>query len=624
CGEESDPPPLEPPVQTVNELVETTGWFPEIVPDSTAFSQARFDSSNSQGDLDCADFIGYQLREIAALTVLAADEDLHYPGAVLQYASLGTATPDPVTAPRAAASLELTGADGTVVSGAVDALDGDLVAAWRADAASQLPADLGTWDLELAEIRDPAMIPIAIGVDPAAIPAAALDALLPTTDATTRVLVRLERMHHTVSCAYPGRAGQAFADEVVGEDLADQMAEGNPPVWVGDVDHGQLVLLLVEADASYDTVIDACLNSFVAAASGAAPDGGRPLVHELPELAVAAHAVAADAASAAQATVDGPDALAAWLATPVDSPASLPPIAADLFALRNGGPLTLGIEADFVFTSCEVYDAVFDEVLWSLDAADARTERRLGDLESQGTGRFFYEGGSRQFLYDYVVAVPDLRGAGGAAVPDQFGQDPILFHDIAGGRPAIELYELALPDGDIYSQLLFDGSPLVGTSYTLFLVINMPSIIRLTVVADPDDVVYSRPNDVNYILHGEENGQRRNLMAGFPSRRELAFEHLPYELRIDHDRTEGWKVYAFRFDRDGGMSIWLDGEQLGSTGWDFSLLSFGGARLCARWRGETSVAHASYLLAEAVAYRGAGSDAQVIAETERLREKYGF
>lgn len=625
CGDESSPAPPQPPAQTVNELVETTGWFPDIVPDSTAFSQARFDSSGSGGNLECADFQGYQRREVTGLTTLAADLDRHYPGAVLQYASLGEATPAAVTAARAAATLELTGADGTVVSGMVDALDGDLVAAWRENSVGDLPAVDGTWRLSLAEIYDPALLPLAAGVDPQAWPAGLTDQLVPDDTPRARVLARLERIHHTASCAYPGRAAGAFADDVLGADLADQMAEGNPPVWVGDVHHGQLVLLLCEAETAFDQLVDACLNSLQAAIAGTAIDAGRPVLAEQPGLVVRGHGIAADAADAAMAAAAGVDELTTWLATPVTAPASLPAITAELYALRNGGPITLAVESTFWFTSCEIYEPIFADVLWSLDAADARTERRAGDLQSNGEGRFYYVGGSRDYIYDHVTAVPDLRGAGGVARPDEFGRDPIIFHDIAGGRPAIELYELGLPDGDIYTQLLFDGAPFAGVSYTLFFVIGLPDILRMTVETDTDPVIISQANRVNYFLHGENLADdRRNLVLGYPTGREFVYAHPPYQMVVSHDMPEGWFVYAARFDQNGGMTVWENDQQIGHSDWDYSLLGFDGARICTRWRGQTPISHASLLLAEAIAYRGAGTDDEVLAEIARLRQKYGF
>jgi hypothetical protein len=624
CGEETDPPPLEPPPQTVNQLVETTGWFPSFFPDSSAYAEARFDSAGGGGNLECVDFTGYQLREVSRLSVIAAASDVHYPGSVVQYASLGQVVPDPVTAMRAGGPLTLTAADGGTVSGEVVALDGDLVEEWRTQSVAEVTSPAGPWSLRLAEIRDPRMIAVAGGMAPTALPENVLEALAPTEGPRGRVLAALRRVHHTVTCPYPDRAGNAFGEEVLGADLADQMAEGNPPVWIGGGDYGQFVLLLIESDASFDETVAACLNSLPAALDDGIVEAGQPLVSELPGLTVTAYAVGADGDGAAAATAAGAEALATWLDEPVADPAALPLIAADLQALRNGGPLTLGVDTELSFTICEPYQAVFDDVLWSLVAADARTERRAGDLERLGDGFYYYDGGTRQFIYDHVVAWPDLRGGSGTAVPDPNGRDPVLLHDAANGRPAVELYELVLPDGHIYAQVPLDASSMANTQYTLFMVVYLSRFIDVTVEATPDPVHIRSNNNVNWMLHGEDDGQRHNLKVGFENRELMRYGHPPY--LVDHyiDMPLGWHVYAFRFSANTGLSIWLDDEMLAEASWDYALLSFYHAKLCARWRGETALGNASLLLAEAVAYRGAGSDDDVLAELARLREKYGL
>lgn len=624
CSNESSTAPPPPPGLTVNQLVETTGWFPSVAADSAAFTQARFDSATAQeGSLACADYLGFQIRAMDRLTILEATAAVHWPGSILQFATLGNLVPAVVDAPRAGGELVLTLADGSTTTGELAVLSAANVDDWRADALAGLPVVAGAWELEAAEVRDLAQVPVAAGVDPAAFPAAVRDLLVAVDPDHARALVRLQRTHHTVAATYPGRAGGAFAEGVMGVDLMDQMAEGNPPVWLGEVQHGQLVLVLVEADAPFATVLDAAVNTFVAAATGGEPDAGRPTLDDLPDLAVVAHAVAADAAAIADAAQAGLSALTAALAAPVVDPAALPPISASPMALRNGGPLTLRIEDTFAFVACEPYQAVFDDVLWSLDAADARTEVRQGDLQSGGNGIFLYRGGSRAFEYDYVVGVPDLRGRGASSIPDRFGSLPILHHDLVGGRAAIELHELGLPGGMVYSRFGIDGTPFVGEAYTLFLVVGMPGIIRLTVEAEPSNLVISVNNDLGLLIHGEEGGPRDGLEIGY-SRGLMVYRHGQYTLGFPHEAPESWHVYAFRFSYTGGMTAWLDGQQLGHIGWDFSLLSFVGAKLGARRLNTDAPDHAVLWLAEAVAYRGSGSDDEVLAETARLREKYGF
>jgi len=629
CTKESSPDPLLPPVQTVNELVETTGWFPTIIADSTTFTEARFDSSSAVGDgLQCADYVGHQVLEVPRLNTLAASTTVHYPGSVLQYAYLDGQTPAVVAGDRAGAPLTLIGADGTELPGEVTALDGDLVEAWRQQNLTSLPAAEGDWQLSLHLIRDPAQIALGAGVHPPALPTQ-VSADLEARDLNRgRVLVRLQRIHHTMTCPYPGRAGRAFADHVVGGDLEGQMSEGNPPVWVGSVQYGQVLLILLEADASFAEMAEAAGNSVAAAVADGDPDPSLLALDDLEGLDVAAHGVAVDAPAAVQALLAGVGELADMLAQPVSDPAALPAMSADLKALRNGGPLTLGLTGEYEFTACELYEPVFAEVLWGLDAADARTERRNTDLQTDGDAVFYYNGGVRVFNYAHVTSVPDLKGEGNPTVPGVFGRRPVLFPHFLGDRPVIELYELDLPDGHIFAELLFDGSPFVATPYTFFMVLGSPDRVHLTVEAEPQNIVYSRTNRLNYVVHGADMGTRGSLQIGWGEIQNidegyLNFIHSPYTLAVPGTPPEGWHVFAFRFGTSG-MSIFEDGVEIGQIDWDFSLLQFSGATLSARRQGYAGPSHAVLWLAEAVAYRGEGSDEMVADETARLQEKFGL
>lgn len=627
CHEDTNSGPPEIPPQTVNQAVEETGWFPEFVSDSTAFTQSRFDSSAVDGaSMLCGDYIGQQTEEVSTLTIFAADPLLHYAGSILQYASLGDAVPQAVLASRAGGSLELVTADGSVVAGDVDAVEGAEVEAWRRGAVEQANAAAsGPWRLSAGVVRGEQLIALTARVNPPALPAEAVAALVPRDGDLGRVAICLRRTHHTVSCDYPGRAGDAFTDDVLGVDIADQMAEGNPPVWVDSVAYGETVLLLIEAAAPHDEVFAAAVATFSAAATGSDPDAGSTALSDLSDLSVEAFGVGTDADEIASAAATGLAQLRDALeADPVD-PVSLPAVDATLLALRNGGPVTIAIEGQFAFTTCEPYTAVFDHVLWALDANDARTERRWCDLQSNGEGRFYYNGGVYEYEYSHVTYLPDLRGQGGVARPSPGSRDPIVWYDMAGGRPAIELYELGLPDGHIYSQLEFNGSSLVGQPYTLFVVVGMPERVFLTVVTDQDPLNISRQNQVNWFLHGDDNGTRRNLAIGYPATDLMAWSHSLSGIEFFHRRPVGWHVYAFRFSTNLGMTAWMDGELLYHNQYaNYSLQLFEGATICTRWHGLHGFGHAALWFAEAIAYQGDGDEDEVLAEIARLMEKYGI
>jgi len=383
---------------------------------------------------------------------------------------------------------------------------------------------------------------------------------------------------------------------------------------------------VVEAEADHDEVVAAAVTSFNAAAMGLPPTPGEPLLHDLPGLTVNVFALGADADAAEIAGMTDLSSLTDYLQTPPVDPASLPAVSSHLQALRNGGPLSRELEATFDYITCEVYDPVFEGVFFALEAADARTEMHTGDLESDGYGNFYYDGGSSRFTYHHVESIPDLVGSGGRAMPN--GRMPMIHYDMLNGHPVVELMELSPSQGTIYSELTFDGSALVGESYTLFIVVGQPHAVRLVYTTPSGPVRVSRGNDVDYFFHGTGTGNLHNLLIGYPDSEQMIYSHFPYLLQYNHSRPSSgfeWHVYAFRFSIASGMAAYVDGEKVDQdTSDSHALLEFSNATICARWHELTNYSQAVLYFAEIAAYDEAGSDGEIAAETQRLMDKYGL
>ena len=621
-GDDATGPGPEPPPPTIRSVVDAAGDFPNARSDSTAFAQSRFDSTAAD-PLSCTDFEGEQQRAAAELTVLAPSPARHHAAAILQGAGLHEPSPPLVVADRAGAALTLTVASGAETAGTVTVADADTVDRWRRQTLADLGDDAGgAWTLQAGVAYNAAHIALLAGVDQSAMPAEAVAALAPD-GARGRVLAVLRRIHHTVDAAYPGLSTHAFADGVTGDDLEGQVAPGNPPAWVARVHHGELVLLLVQADAGPDTVLASVASSLAAAAEGRAPDAGATPMDALPEVTFDAFAVGTDAAAVTAACAAGHDDLTTLLAAAPPSPADLPAVAAGLESLRRGDPVSRQLEAPFAFTTCEIFEPVLDDVLWAFSAADARVERVVGDLQTNGAGRYYYDGGTAQFDHLQVVSIPDLVGDGGYALPTGTRR-PFLLPDAVNGRPAVEFFQLPLPGGVLHSQLQFDGSLIAGIDYTIFVVCGLPAGVRITYTTISGEQQASRINAADYFLHGTGEGTRNNMRVGFPERGSMEYNHYPNLLYFDHTPEDDWHVYALRFGAGTGMAVYCDGELLDIDPTDvYALNSFPGATLCARWLGLRPSELSTFWLAEITAYRGDVSDADVVAETERLRRKYG-
>jgi hypothetical protein len=610
---------------TVNQVVEAAGGVPIVLPDSSAFASARFDSTAGDGDsLSCTAYSGSQRIRAPGLTILEVMPELHHAGAILRYTSLTGPNLLPVSAARAGGALRLSSPAGGEVTGEVAVMSGEAVDAWRRTALAELGEAAPTgWHVSVRAVHGNAHVALAAGVPAVAMPGW-LSEHLALRDATSgRALIRLQRTHHTVTAPWPGSAGAAFGPQVKGPDVSGQMGPGNPPVWVEAVDHGELVLVLVEAAAPPAEVAAAALRTFTAAALNQEPAPGT-LLEALPDLGVRAFGAGTDGESFAAAAATGLAALTALLQAAPAAAAELPPVSAELAALRSGATVNFAITANFTFALCEPYTAVFANVLWAFRAADAHTVRMTGDLDADGEGRFRYEGGAQLYGFDHVVHIPDLVGSGGNAVPE--GRLPMLHQDLLNGRPAFELFELDMPVGVLSSRLRFDGTALIGRDYTLFAVMGLPSHVRLSIVTSSGVVQRRELNDMNYFVHGNGTSPRSALKIGFPDREHMLFSHTGTgnQLEFRHDRDWGWYVFAFRFGVGSGMTVFRDGEIIGHADRFSSLHGFNGATLAARWFGLEGFSLAAVQFAEVVAYAGAGSDAMVAAETERLRALYGL
>jgi hypothetical protein len=628
----TEPPPPPPDGPTIKQVVESTGWFPAVSPDSNAWALARFDSTSGGGDpWVCTDFDGAETRVFDLLGMLAPDPSVLYPGGIVQWASLDGLAPLPVLADRSGGAVTLSTPAGGLVEGEVAAVGPAELAAWRTGALAELgEVAPGLWELSAGVVYNVEHLAVVTGLGPSGMTAEAWERLAFTEGATGHVLVTLRRVHHTVSCPYPGSSTLAFADHVTGEDIEDQMAPGNPPVWVPAVDYGQQLYVLVEAEAEPAEVLAAAVNTFAAAAENRSPDAGVPVAHELPGVSMSALALGADSDAAEAACAAGLPELRDFLLAGPGEADALPGISAPLEALRNGGPLQRAATASFEFTSCEVYEPVFDQVYWAFSAANARTTWVDGDLESDGEGRYRYDGGTSLYTERVVDFIPDLVGGGGNAAPPGDSRRPFFIADAVGGRPAVELYELTLPDGYLFSELRFDGSALAGNDYTVFIVLGMPHGVRISYTTPGGVETIPMQNQVNYFFHGIGSGTRNNLIVGFfrtgPIQRWMKYEHTSYLVQVAQPEIVGWHVCALRFGVNSGMTLFWDGE-IPEGGHDpsdtFPLRQFTGATFCSRWQSEDT-SMATVWLAEIIAYRGAGSDQMVLAEVARLQQKYGL
>lgn len=306
CHDDVTPPPAS---DTIDQLVALAGDIEEppvySERDTTATYEELRPTQSGQEIWTCMNVH----RSIA----IAPDEypifnpnaGVIYPGAALQGASIIRATPDPITATRGPGSIVITNVTGADISG-VTVQEVTLPAVY--DAANEViaaqpeafPANLFI-SVEQFHSREELSLILHANASFFGLFSSSWNFSLQSSDEYSHFLVRLHQSFYSLAFARPSRASDFFAPSVTSDDLAPYIYDGNPPVYVQEVNYGRLYYFLVEARASADTIKSTLEANFLFGSAGASV----AYLSQLRDVRVQAFALGGNAAEALEAVQAG-------------------------------------------------------------------------------------------------------------------------------------------------------------------------------------------------------------------------------------------------------------------------------------------------------------------------------
>ncbi len=584
CSKDSptDSGPGNQSSMTFADVINSGGDFEPLVEDSVAGPvEYTVDTADN-------DEVYYCTRQTISLTdgneqfaLFDPNTEVVYPGNLLQGASLADPTPMPIVVPRGPGTIVMTvmnGADSLApVARSLPAMTLGNVYNAANEIISGNPGTLAArTTFHMSRVSSEQELGIAIG--------ASFNNLAGNIQgsfgyehsvAYNRFLVTLEQSFYTIVYELPTTYDEVFAPSVTPADLDDYIGPGNPAAFISSVTYGRIFYLLIQSTESYDSLgvkIDA---SFKA---GIGLSGDVNYVQSLQDLKIGGYAVGGEAGKAIGALQGGMTELKAF----IDSGGTITtgaPLSYVVRSLRHRDRIvSVKINTEYEKIDCIPIGASLENPIFWFDAGHGVT--RVGDDVSKWSN----------LLDETRPATPRIKTYGGTYLPNAV-TGPNL--------PAIRFVPSETNDG----MLGYDGQDFANSDYTVFAVARLPS------------VAISYPE---YFMWGSGTTAGTNLRLGYNNWSNLLMSHIDPKCIAPGARTfDQFNLFTFVFSRDDGMSIYMNGQLMGSDASATQPLSqYLGARIGTKGGGAIDIA-------ELEAFGIAVSDAQrQFVEGELLR-KYG-
>lgn len=591
-----DDGPSGPAPATFGDVIASGGDFAEVeekevVTDSAQSTELRPDSAGRLENWMCTTRT-YEVTEAPSdFPLFDPNSEIVFPGNLLQGETLEQATPDPIPVNRGPGRIVITLMNGAEMGVSRQIPEASLGAVYDAanDVIANSPEEIPArffFTMERVDSRE--QLAAALKVDVNQFFGSVSSALSFSTDRKyNRFLVTLNQSFYTIAFELPTSYGQMFSSDVTPDDLSRYVGPGNPAAFISSVSYGRIFHLLIES-TERTTEMEASLN---ASFSGWDTEASGKYVGELENLNVKAFALGGDASQALSAVTSDFDDLKSFLSEGGTIRTGVP-ISYVVRSVRNPDRIVkVAINTEYDVKDCEPMRETFGEpIIWLLSdnpniethASDATRVTRWPDMSTNENDAFI----------DGTPSVQNL---------------PRLQPTVVNGEmPAIAFGDSAV--------MRFVGADFADSDYTL----TMVAAFRL----NPD---YGHLFD---FIGGTTPSPGRMLCAGFTQGDpqldpvELAFDH--YNAGVTTVRvpfTEQYHVYTFMFSRDRGMSIYIDGHDVG---WNPSatepLIDFLGARL----GNVLMIPDASVSIAELIAYDTALDDEQRHFLEDDMMRRYKF
>lgn len=267
--------------------------------------------------------------------------------------SIKSPTPDPITAKRGSGKIVITNVTGTSTS-SISVPEMTLSNVYSAanqiiaNQASNFPAFLSI-NFQRVRTRDELQIALNASVDFLIVSAAA-SFNFNSTDTVARFLVTLNQSFYTLVYERPSNPSEFFHSSVTVDQLKSSVGNGNPPVYISQVNYGRVFHLLIEADASSSELSTSISTDFIFG-------GGSGSVKHLTDfnnLRVQAFAMGGDQSEAISAVLGGLNNLTTFLNSlkAGNQINSAVPLSYSVRAVSNDKLVKNAFITDYTFTEC--------------------------------------------------------------------------------------------------------------------------------------------------------------------------------------------------------------------------------------------------------------------------------
>jgi hypothetical protein len=448
-----------------------------------------------------------------------------YPGNLLQGASLGQATPNPIPVGRGPGRVVMTILNGSsavardvpVVSlGSMLQAQNDIIAS----ASNTVPA---RFSFSKETVRSREEFALALDINAHNLTVDVNAALAFHTDREyNRFVVKLVQSYFTMAFEIPTSIDDFFAPTVTPDDLDPFVGPGNPPAFISSVTYGRIFYLLIESTSSL-TEIEASIDaSFNAAVVGGSLGVNSTYLGELENSRVSAFALGGDSESAINAITDDFDALKSFLASGGQINTGVPLSYVVRSVARRDQIVSVGVGTEYEIRECTPVGESFDDPIFWYKADQGITKNGSNQVTKW----------ANSFADATMDATPlDGKTSGG-----------LHRTNVLNGLPVVRFGGGAGGFGD---ALDFPGLDFVASDYTVIAVAR---------------VVSSAMDYPANFLYGTGIAARTDLSLGFRNPTQISMDHntprldVPVSLPITQ-----FQVYVFRFSQTEGMSVWLNG-----------------------------------------------------------------
>jgi len=300
CSSSDNPAAVAEP-GAFDDVLKTGGEFEVVTPQDESVEAESVLETVGNEDFFCTTTTYNIVEAPGEFPQFDPNAEVIFPGNLLQGASLGQATPNPIPVRRGAGRVVMTILNGSSsVSRDVPVVSlGSMLQAQNeiiAGANNTIPARF-TFTLEEVRTREEFALALDVG----------LNNLFGSVDASlnfhsdyeyNRFVVKLVQSYFTMAFEIPTAVEDFFAPDVQPSELAPFVGNGNPAAFISSVTYGRIFYLLIESTAS-SVAIEASLDaSFRTAVAGGSIGVDAEYVQDLENVKISAYALGGESESA--------------------------------------------------------------------------------------------------------------------------------------------------------------------------------------------------------------------------------------------------------------------------------------------------------------------------------------